>query len=117
MCRTSVLEITKIEEVKPLIDLGLVKDRSEYEEMVRDAKAIMSHYCDQRFQRRINHTGGILKDFICRKPYLLRESPDNLAHSYVPLPVTLPPICGEILERIGLVSSDGDKVVFNNAHF
>ena len=94
-----------------------MRDCSDYEEILRDTKAILSHHCDQRCQRRIDHTGDDSKDFVCRKPHSLRDSQDNLVHSYVPLPVTLSPTCGEILERIGLASSDDGKVVYNNAYF
>ena len=116
-CCTSVLEIIKTEEIQPLIDRGLVRDRSEYEEILQDAKAILSHHCDQRCQIRIDHTGDFSKVFVCRKPHSLRDSLGNLVHSYISLPVTLPPTCGEILERIGVASSDDGKNVYNNAYF
>ena len=62
LCHTSVLEVIKTEEVQPLIDQGLVKDHSEYEDILQDEKTILSHHCDQRCQRRIDHSGDISKD-------------------------------------------------------
>ena len=62
LCRTSVLEVIKTDEIESLIRQGLVRDYSHYEEIVRDASKFLTHRCDPRCQRRVDHTGDPKKD-------------------------------------------------------
>ena len=62
LCRTSVLEVIKTDEIESLIRQGLVRDYSHYEEIVRDASKFLTHRCDPRCQRRVDHTGNPQKD-------------------------------------------------------
>ena len=73
LCRTSILEVIKTDEIDSLISQGLVKDHSHYEEILRDASRFLTHRCDPRCQRRVDHTGDPEKDFVCRKPHSLRD--------------------------------------------
>ena len=59
LCRTSVLEVIKTDEIRSLIDRGLVRDYSRYEEILRDASSFLTHRCDARCQRRVDHTGDL----------------------------------------------------------
>lgn len=100
LCRCSILDIVRSNEVQKLINDGTFKSIDDYKEMTNDAFMFLGHKCDSRCLTRTDNG-----NFRCRKLNYLDISEDNTKHTFLPLPNTLPKDCLDRLIKIGMIDA------------
>mmetsp|Transcript_10982 Transcript_10982/g.23255 ORF Transcript_10982/g.23255 Transcript_10982/m.23255 type:complete len:323 (+) Transcript_10982:3908-4876(+) len=102
LIRTSVLEVLKTDgDIQQMIDKGLLKSVDEVPEVTGRADIILKHIYDWRYKGRKGDKDGP-ENFRCRKPHAVRDNPDLLEHSYVPIPYKFQEATMEVLEELGM---------------
>ena len=117
MLRTSVFEVIKTDEISSLIERGLLKNMDDFFAKIELAKKFLSHHCGPRCQIRIGIGTGN-EDFVCKKPHPVRDSPDPLSHSFIPIKFPYSQSCIDALEKCGLATVVSEyEVEFKHAYF
>ena len=119
LIRASVLEVIKPDEIKPLMDRGLLSSVDHYHELIGEVKRYLSHKCNPRCLRRIQIKPGDGPEcFRCRKPHPLRDSPDPTTHQYIKMKFPFYQSCIDALERCGIVDVVSEhELEFKHAYF
>ena len=99
LCRCSILDVVRSDELQKLINDGTFKSIDDYKEMTNDAFKFLGHKCDSRCLVR---TGD--GKFRCRKLNYLDISTDNTKHTFMSLPNNLPQDCLNRLIKIGMIN-------------
>ena len=98
LCRCSVLDIVRSNEIQKYIDNGTFKTLDDHRDMVQNGLKFLGHVCNSRCLVRIDGGG-----FRCRKLNYLLISLDNTKHTYLPLPNEISKDCLDRLIQIGMV--------------
>lgn len=115
LIRTSVFEIVKTDEdLQRMIESGLLKSVTDIPQVTTHASIVLPHVCDQRCKVRIG-SGDTEDDKRCRKQHPVKDSPDPSSHNYIPFNFKFQDHTLEILEQIGLYSSETKE--FHHPYF
>ena len=116
LIRTTGAEVIRVDEIESLIERGMIKDFSEYEDIIEFTK-FLKHTCKPRCQMRIKPGDGP-ECFKCKKIHAVRDHPDPTQHAYIQIPVKLKQETLDMLVRIGMAERvDDDNVEYSHPFF
>ena len=116
LIRTTGAEVIRVDEIDSLIERGMIKGLSEYEEILELTK-VLKHTCKPRCLMRIKPGDGP-ECFKCKKIHAVRDHPDPTQHGYIQIPVKLSQESLDKLVRLGLAERvDDDNVEYKHPYF
>ena len=98
LCRCSILDIVRPDEVGDLIADGTFENIDEWKDMITDATKFLGHVCNSRCLRKT--ADGTMK---CRKLNYLDVTKDNTKHTYLRFADDLPDDTLKRLVQIGMI--------------